>query len=212
MRKIEMTGLVFGDLTVIRESDFTRSGKVYWHCVCKCGREVDICGGNLRSGNSTSCRYCGSHGMKWKHATTKNGEWRRLYVIWIDMKKRTEDITNKEYMNYGGRGISVCDEWTNNFDSFAEWADNNGYSDDLTIDRIDNNSGYSPENCRWVDMKTNQNNKRCCRYVEIDGERMTVKQAAEKYGVPYRRTLYRLTNGMSAKDAIFTKPRTNQWR
>lgn len=150
--------------------------------------------------------------MKWKHATTKNGEWRRLYVIWIDMKKRTEDITNKEYMNYGGRGISVCDEWTNNFDSFAEWADNNGYSDDLTIDRIDNNSGYSPENCRWVDMKTNQNNKRCCRYVEIDGERMTVKQAAEKYGVPYRRTLYRLTNGMSAKDAIFTKPRTNQWR
>lgn len=128
------------------------------------------------------------------------------------MKKRTEDITDKEYVNYGGRGISVCDDWINNFDSFAEWADNNGYRDDLTIDRIDNNSGYSPENCRWVDMKTNQNNKRCCRYVEIDGERMTVKQAAEKYGVPYRRTLYRLTNGMSVKDAIFTKPRTNQWR
>ena len=94
------------------------------------------------------------------------------------MKRRCHDERSDNYSRYGGRGITVCEEWRNSFDAFADWAYSNGYSKDLSIDRIDNSKGYSPENCRWVTMQEQQNNKTTNIFFEIDGERKTAKQTA----------------------------------
>lgn len=128
------------------------------------------------------------------------------------MKHRTQDVRDRYYNIYGGRGITVCDEWLNDYDAFSSWALDNGYQDDLTIDRIDVDIGYSPGNCRWVDIKTQANNRRNCRYVFINGEKMTATQAAERYGVPSKRVLSRLKRGWSDHDAVFAEKRKNQWK
>lgn len=207
-----MTGRVFGELTVVQEVKERKNKKIQWTCRCKCGREVQVSGGNLISGNSTSCGYCGKYGKKWSHPTTHHAKERRLYMVWVNMKHRTQDVRDRYYNIYGGRGITVCDEWLNDYDAFASWALDNGYQDDLTIDRIDGDIGYSPGNCRWVDIKTQINNRRNCRYVFINGEKMTATQAAERYGVPSQRVLSRLKRGWSDHDAVFAEKRKNQWK
>lgn len=118
------------------------------------------------------------HGMK--HS--------RLYNIWCNMKARCNNPNHTYYANYGGKGITVCDEW-NDFISFQEWALKNGYSDALTIDRIEVNEGYSPDNCRWASMKVQENNRSNNRLITFNGITMSVAKWAEKSGVPYK-TLY----------------------
>lgn len=107
------------------------------------------------------------------------------------MKERCYKTYFKNYKNYGGRGIGVCDEWLNNFDVFYEWAIDNDYDDTLTIDRIDVNGNYETSNCRWVDMKTQQNNRTNNIYVFVKGEKLTMKQACEKYHKDYTNELRR---------------------
>ena len=110
---------------------------------------------------------------------TKN----RLYRIWADMKRRCKNSDRPNYKNYGGKGIRVCQEWENSFDSFREWALNNGYSDDLSIDRIDNDGNYEPSNCRWATAKEQANNKRNNFYIEYKGETRTLAQWCEVFGL-----------------------------
>lgn len=110
---------------------------------------------------------------------TKN----RLYRIWADMKRRCKNSDRPNYKNYGGKGIRVCQEWENSFDSFREWALNNGYSDDLSIDRIDNNGNYEPSNCRWATAKEQANNKRNNLHIEYKGETRTLAQWCEVFGL-----------------------------
>lgn len=110
---------------------------------------------------------------------TKN----RLYRIWADMKRRCKNSDRPNYKNYGGKGIRVCQEWENSFDSFREWALNNGYSDDLSIDRIDNNGNYEPSNCCWVTAKEQANNKRNNLHIEYKGETRTLAQWCEVFGL-----------------------------
>ena len=112
---------------------------------------------------------------KWHH-----GKGTRLYSIWKAMKVRCYNPNFRAYSRYGGRGITVCDEWLHDFPAFREWAIQNGYSDNLTIDRIDNSKGYSPENCRWVSYKTQANNTRRNIVVTIDGETATIAEICEK--------------------------------
>lgn len=209
--KKDLTGLSFGYLTVICELEERKNEHIVWRCRCKCGREVDVTGCNLITGNSTSCGCGSKYGSKWSHKVSKASGGRRLYEVWQNMKHRVCDPSDRYYGIYGGRGITVCEEWLNDYDAFASWALNNGYTDSLTIDRIDSDAGYSPDNCRWVDIKTQANNRRDCRYVCIDGEKMTATQAARKYGVPPPRVLGRLKRGWSDEDAVFTEKRKNQW-
>jgi hypothetical protein len=113
----------------------------------------------------------------------------RLYNIWLKLKAKCYRITDDHYKWYGGRGITVCDEWKNDFKAFYDWAMSNGYADDLTIDRIDNNGNYCPSNCRWVDMKTQCNNRRSNILVTVDGKTLNIQQWSELTGIKYH-TLY----------------------
>lgn len=123
------------------------------------------------------------------HGNTKHGmRHSRLYNIWCNMKARCTNPSHTAFANYGGRGITVCSEWID-FKGFQSWAMSNGYTDLLTIDREDTNEGYFPNNCRWVDMKTQENNRSNNRLVNYNGKVMSVAEWADTVGVPYK-TLY----------------------
>ena len=155
--------------------------------------------------------YVKKHNLEHKSASFKgenNGNYKhgqkhtRLYHIWLDIKQRCLNPKNKAYVNYGGRGINICEEWKRDFYSFYEWAKENNYSDALTIDRIDVNKGYCTENCRWVSMKVQANNTRRCRKIEYKGKVQTLMEWAEELNMNYDKLRWRVNNWKSIKDCF----------
>ena len=159
--KTDLTGQKFNYLTVI-EFYPTEKGESRWRCKCDCGNEAIVIGKHLISGHTKSC---GCYVVKKStEKATKHGQCgTRLYRIWGCMKGRCYYECSKYYYNYGGRGIKICDEWLNSFQAFYDWAVANGYKDDLSIDRIDNNGNYEPSNCRWATREEQNANKRGTR-------------------------------------------------
>jgi len=161
----DLTGKTFGKLTVLcRSKEAGGKGKhAKWHCKCECGNETDVLSFNLRSGHTTSCgclhKSMMKRGLRRSHGLIST----RIYSIWENMKSRCYNPNAESFKYYGLRGITVCPEWRNSFQAFHDWAMSHGYQYDLSIDRIDNDKGYSPDNCRWATAKEQSQNRRNTR-------------------------------------------------
>lgn len=178
---IDLTGQRFGKWEVIRKAENPNGTSAMWLCRCDCGNENVVSGKDLRYGKSKSCGC-----LRVRHG----GERSRLYRIWHDMKTRCLNPNSHAYKDYGARGITICDEWCADFAAFRDWSVKNGYDETAprgryTLDREDNNGPYSPENCRWVTMKVQSNNRRSNHYITYRGETHTITEWAEAVGIPY---------------------------
>lgn len=202
---IDMSGMTFGHLTVIRRApDKIVSGEkvAHWYCKCDCGNPelVSVSGHNLRNGHTISCG-CKIGGV------THGKKHTRIYGIYGGIIQRCKNKNDARYANYGGRGIYICDEWDGYGDGFVRfynWSLDNGYSDDLTIDRIDNDGPYAPWNCRWATMETQANNKRTNIHITYNGETLTATQWARILGVNPATIIARYNKGWDDKDIIET--------
>lgn len=177
----DLRGQRFGRLTVL-EFVPTEGYRSYWKCMCDCGNIITVAGKRLGNGHTQSCgclRKEQAAKRLYKHGMRNS----RLYRIWSKMKERCCNHNISGYKDYGGRGITVCEEWKNDFQAFYDWAMSNGYDDNLTIDRIDNNGNYEPLNCRWVGIEIQARNKRNNVYVEYNGEIITLTEASKLSGI-----------------------------
>lgn len=192
-----MIGEKFGKWLVLEETDKkSKSRCKIYKCKCDCGNIGYVVGTNLRNGHSKSC---GCAKVKHKHSRSK------LYDIYYKMRHRCYNKHDKNYNNYGGRGIKICDEWLSDFMNFYKWSMNTGYCKTLTIDRIDVNGNYEPNNCRWVDWDTQANNRRNNVYLTYNGKTQTIARWSKELNICYHTLMYRHNKGWSDKECLFGK-------
>jgi hypothetical protein len=201
---IDLTEQKFGRLKVLHRINNYKSRHAQWHCKCDCGKEVDVTSDKLKSGHTRSCGclkqdFLDNGGPNKTHGDTKT----HLYRIWAGILRRCENPNCEKFKkDYQDRGIMVCPEW-HDFETFRDWAIANGYSENLTIDRRDNDKGYSPENCRWATKKVQGNNKRNNINITYEGQTHTLAQWVKILGTIKYGTLYnRIIKGWSIEDAI----------
>ena len=186
-----LTGMKFSRLTVIGRNGSTKYGAAIWHCRCECGKEVDVRGYHLTDGTTQSCGCFNREVLKVAnrqkntiHGDSMSGKYHRLYMVWSNMKDRCLNPNSPIYPLYGGRGIDICAEW-NDYQNFKRWAISTGYDPSAprgscTLDRIDCDKGYSPDNCRWVNMKIQASNRRSGR--SSTGQWTKAQQSDDKKG------------------------------
>ena len=189
----DITGQRFGRLVVLKYLKQDEHSHSLWLCKCDCGNETILPKCKLTTGWTKSCGCLHKESVSnkncnfYKHGKTKT----RQHRLWAGIQDRCYNSKNQDYYNYGGRGIKVCDEWLGKkgFINFYNWAMENGYQDNLTIDRIDNNKGYSPNNCRWATSEEQAKNRRCNHLVTYKGETHNLKEWAKIKNISYRNYL-----------------------
>lgn len=204
--KQELIGKTFGLLTVEDFAGTHHKRGFEFKCKCKCGNYVIRSASSIRriikNSTNSSCGCEKYGGSPPTHGETKT----RLYTIWDGMKERCKDKKNKRY---GGRGITICPEWLNDFCTFRDWALSHGYQDDLTIDRIDNNGNYEPDNCRWATKKEQSNNRGVSVKYLYNGEEKNASELGKICGITDVAFRKRLRKGMSVKEAVETPKNFN---
>ena len=199
----DMTGETYGKLTVRSRAE--RKGGytgAFWNCECECGNTIVASGNDLRRGHTKSCGCMKGTNQR----TTYEHRGTQIYRTWVNIKTRCYNKNQKSYQHYGGRGITVCKEWRENFREFYDWAMANGYQEGLTIDRKDNDGNYEPSNCRWVTRKEQMNNYRGNHLVTIDGETHTITEWSKITGVPAGRIVARINKlGWEPEKAVTDK-------
>lgn len=202
-KALELSGKKFGMLTVISLEGSDSKHRRLFLCKCDCGKECIKVGTLMVAGKVRSCGCMAQNNFD---QTTHGQSKTHLYGVWHTMKSRCNNPNAQHYKNYGAVGIAVCDEWNEDFLAFHDWAISNGYQEGLTIDRIDVNGNYCPENCRWITQKEQCNNKGNNRYIEHNGQVKTLHQLADEYGIKYKTLWMRLnTYHWSLEKALNTK-------
>lgn len=204
----DLTGKRFGHIEVIKRLPNTSERKfrttVMWLCKCDCGETLEIKASDLTQKRMISCG-CHKNKKALNMAIKQNKDNMRLYYIYIDMKRRCNNPNDQYYIRYGGRGIKVCDEWNDKygFASFYEWAINNGYANNLTLDRIDNDGNYEPSNCRWATHKEQSNNTSFNVKAEYRGEVKSLAEWASQLNLNPNTIYYHYHSGKTIEEIVF---------
>lgn len=202
-KPLELTGEKFGKLTAIKIHHKNNKGCNIWECRCDCGAIVYVQATKLRNGNTQSCGCLQKE--RTSVSSSKHGcSNSRIYHIWANMKSRCYNPNNKKYKNYGDRGIIVCDEWLKSFESFYNWAVNNGYQENLTIDRIDVDGNYEPSNCRWANMTAQANNRTNNHLLSCQGENKTLSEWSNETGISPNLLWYRAHKNKPVDEILAT--------
>lgn len=200
----DLVGGKYGRLTVIERAGSTVHKKALWRCRCDCGKEVVVIGSHLLKGNTNSCGCYKSDKTSERMSSHKKSKT-RLYHIWKNMRQRCENPNKPDYLYYGGKGVIVSESWSE-YSSFEKWALANGYANNLTIDRINVNGNYCPENCRWVTMTEQARNMSRNRIITYKGESHCLSEWGEMLGISAKVLGHRInTYGWSIERA-FTTP------
>lgn len=217
----DLTGLQFGKWHVYGYAGLNKDLKSTWWCYCECDSDkyYIIVGTELSRGKTKSCGCLIAEENKrrsilWKEAYTYNTSKKdilRLHGIFRGMKERCYNLLSKDFPTYGGRGIKICDEWLLNKDSFVSWAFEHNYKENLTIDRINVNGDYEPNNCRWITLHEQGSNKRTTLYINYKGEERTFISVLRENGIKNNYSTYRsrLLNGWDIEKVIKTPIRTS---
>jgi hypothetical protein len=192
----DLTGKTFGLLTVIEACGSTNAGKRLWRCSCSCGGETVVVGSHLSSGNTSSCG-CGRQRFKPSHG----GAYKPEYRVWHLMKQRCRNQNQTSYGAYGGRGITVCERWAQSFEAFLEDMGPRP-SPQHQLDRIDNDRGYEPGNCRWATRLQNMRNQRKTIWATLDGDKRSLPEWCERLGLNYGTVKARVQRGISPEQAL----------
>ena len=205
--RLDISGMSFGKLTAIEKTGYgvDKDGKRYalWKCKCECGNEIIAKQHTLVSGGKKSCG-CMRKRDYTKPIVNHSMSKTRIYRTYHAMLNRCMDEQEQHYPDYGGRGIKVCKEWTGvyGFLNFYKWSMQNGYTEDLTIDRIDVNGDYEPDNCRWTTIQVQSTNKRNNVRYDINGEMLLIKEISQKYNIPEPTLRGRMAKGMTMQEAL----------
>ena len=196
--RMDISNQKYNELTALRFHKTDKHGNSIWECLCDCGKTSYVRLGALRAGQIKQCKKCGDEEkVKYDIKTP------RLKSIYMDMKRRCYDSTREDFHRYGGRGIEICQNWLENPQSFEKWSLENGYSEELSIDRINNDGNYEPSNCRWTNHFVQANNRSNNNVLEYKGVSLTITQWAERLGVD-RTTMYNRLKNEEDVDIIFS--------
>lgn len=206
----DLTNKRIGKLIVIKRVENDKFNRSKWLCKCDCGNYKIIAGTFLRTNKTRSC------GCLFKEVHTKYADefkstlkFKRLHRIWMGMKIRCNNKKSKDYKKYGQRGIKICDEWLNResgFINFYNWAINNGYQEGLSIDRINNNGNYEPNNCRWATLEQQANNTRKNRLITYNNKTQTLSEWAKELKIKYATLSNRINTNKWSIERAFTQP------
>ena len=200
----DLTGMTFGYWQVLERTNNSKDGSSRWVCRCKCGATKTVLGKALTSQKTKSCGCYNKEKAKetfYKHGYSHTN----LHNRWLKIRERCYNPNSRSFENYGGRGIQMCNEWKQNFMRFYSWAIENGYKPGLTIDRIDVNGNYEPKNCRFINQKGQQNNRRNNVYITYKNKTQTLAQWADYYNIPYKILWKRIKLGWTFEKAISTQ-------